>query len=420
VIPVPFNEPGIATPTNPINGETSSYGWQVLNALKPIAGTKFFNSISTEPYNTNDGGNVDLRVPYVGYSPNATLFQARGVSAYNSLQTQLQRRMTHHIQATVSYTYGHALDEQSDVGLFFTGDNPSNLRDSYASADFDQTHTFTTAFVFTSPNLVREHTIAGKFVNGWQLSGIVVAESGEPFSLYEFDGAVGSLYFGNFPSLANPVIGIKNGSNPKSALTGHVGAFQTAGGNYLGAIDVTQVNVNLVQPGNKGVPACTGNEPCDYFENDFTPGQRNIFRQSFQKRADVSLTKSVRLGEKFLGQYAFNVFNLTNTPSFDVPSNSASISAGQVNSTTLAPNSPGNPTASAVTYKSTTADGQVLTYQGGEGTLGPLAANSTGTQATLYKLPVKATDGGTTSTFGAVRNTIGGSRAIEMSVHLLF
>ena len=31
VIPIPFNEPGIATPSNPIWGETSSYGMEVMN-----------------------------------------------------------------------------------------------------------------------------------------------------------------------------------------------------------------------------------------------------------------------------------------------------------------------------------------------------------------------------------------------------
>ena len=31
VIPIPINEPGIATPTNPIWGETSTYGMEVLN-----------------------------------------------------------------------------------------------------------------------------------------------------------------------------------------------------------------------------------------------------------------------------------------------------------------------------------------------------------------------------------------------------
>jgi len=398
VIPVPFNEPGIATATSPINGETSSYGYQVLNQNSPVAsGTKtYYNSIASEPYNTYDGGNIDLRVPYVGYSPNAALFKAAGVSAYNSFQSQLDKRMSKNVQATVSYTWSHALDEQSDVGLFFTGDNPNKLRDSYASADFDQTHTLTGQFVFNLPDTKPQSSLLGKFVDGWQMSGIVVAESGEPYSLYEYNGAVGSLYFGNYPTLANPVLGIKNGSNPKSALTGHVGAYQTAAGGYIGAINVTQVQPNYLQPGQKGIPACTSSGPCDYFETDFTPGQRNIFRQSFQKRADISFNKSVHISERYSALYSFSVYNITNTPSFDVPQNSASIGQGYVASTAKGSSTPGY--------------GQVVTTAGGEPT----------TLTSLYKAPTTNADGSTPTTFGAVRNTIGGSRAIEMSLHLNF
>jgi hypothetical protein len=406
VIPLPFNEPKIATPGAGVNDQTSSYGYEVLNQNSPIAGTKYYNAISTEPYDTYDGGNIDLRVPYVGYSPNAALFTAAGVSSYNALQTQLEKRMSKHVQATVAYTWSHALDEQSDVGLFFTGDNPDHLRDSYASADFDRTHTLTAAFVFTSPNVVNEHGVLGKILDGYQLTGIAVGESGQPYSLYEYDGAVGSLYFGNYPTLANPVLGIKNGSNPASALTGHVGAFQSAGGGYIGAINVSQLNVNLLQPGQKGIPSCTTSEPCDYFENDFTPGQRNIFRQSFQKRADLSLNKRLEISDRVSALYSFSVYNVTNTPSFDVPSNSASIAQGYVKSTATGSATPGY--------------GQVVTTQGGEGSLGANAAASTGTLGQLYKLPSTNADGSTQSTFGAVRNTIGGSRAIEMSLHLTF
>jgi Carboxypeptidase regulatory-like domain len=416
VIPVPFNEPGIATPTNPIHGETSSYGYQVLNQNSPVAvaggtaakptTTTYFNSISTEPYNTPDGGNIDLRVPYVGYSPNAALFNAAGVSAYNALQTQVEKRMSHHLQGTLSYTYSHALDEQSDIGLFFTGDNPNRLRDSYGSADFDRTHILSSAFVFTLPDTKPQASLLGKVVNGWQLSGIVIAQSGQPYSLYEFNGAVGSLYFGNFPSLINPVLGIKNGSNPKSALTGRTGAGEASDG-YLGAIDVSQLAVNELQPGQKGIPNCTANEPCDTFETDFTPGQRNIFRQAFQKRADVSVTKSVKIGERFAALYSFNVFNLTNTPSFDIPNNSANIGQGDV-STTLK--------ATGNNSYAESAFGQVVTTPGGEGN----SATNSGTFSQLYKTPLKNTDGSTTSSFCAVRNTIGSARIIEMQLHLNF
>jgi len=402
VIPLPFNEPGIATPTNPINGETSSYGYQVLNQNSPVAvGAKTaYNSISTEPYNTFSGGNIDLRVPYIGYSPNAALFTAAGISSYNSLQAQVVKRTSKHTQGTLSYTWGHALDEQSDLGLFFTGDNPDHLRDSYASADFDRTNTLTASYVLTSPDIVREKNLLSKFTNDWQLSGIVVAQSGQPYSLYDFDGAVGSIFFGNDPTLLNPVLGIKNGSNPKSALTGRKGQFQDTAGDYLGAIDTTQLNVNYLAPGQKGVPLPTSaSEPSDIFETDFTPGQRNIFRQSFQKRADVSVTKTVRIGERYSALYSFNVFNVTNTSSFDVPNNSSSIGAGRVKSTTGSTN---------------------LTEQFGQVVTGPTAAAESTAQSTLYTYPTVLSDGATTSTFGAVRNTIGGSRIIEMSLHLNF
>jgi hypothetical protein len=393
VIPVPFNEPGIATPSNPINGETSSYGYEVLNANSPAAGGKY-NPISTEPYNTYDGGNIDLRVPYIGYSPNAALFRAAGVSAYNALIAQATQRFSKFVSFQASYTFSHALDEQSDVGLFFTGDNPNKLRDSYASADFDRTHIFTLAYRFTLPGYKSPSTLVGKFTNGWQITGLTTLQSGQPYSLYEYDGAVGSLYFGNYPTLANPILGIKNGSNPRSALTGHSGAYlnvTTPGSySYIPAIDPTQLQVNYVAPGNKGVPACTNNEPCDIFENDFTPGQRNIFRQSPQRDADVSFEKLTKFTERFTLRYDFSIFNVTNTTSLDVPNNSASVSQSKL---TLAKS------GASVAY------GQVATTQ----------ATQTADQTRLYVTPTL----GATS-FGSVRNTIGQPRTIEMSLHLLF
>ena len=388
VIPVPFNEPGVATPSSPIHGETSSYGWEVLNANSPNG--KFFNPISTEPYNTTDGGNIDFRVPYVGYSPNSALFRAIGVSSYNSLETHVVKTLSHYSQFGASYTFSHSLDEQSDVGLFFTGSDSAHLRDSYASSDFDRTHIFQLQYLLQLPKFAKDSTLLGKFTNGWQLVGLATLQSGEPYSLYEFDGAVGSLFFGNFPTLNNPVLGIKNPSNPKSALTGHIGAFQTknANGSYssIPAIDPSQLQMANLQPGQKGIPTCVGSEPCDIFENDFTPGQRNIFRQSFQKDADVSVQKITNFGDRFSARYSLDIFNLTNTPSFDVPNNNADISQGRLGSSV--------------------AFGQVLS---GSGSAQQTAFNS------LYIQPTIGT-----GTFGAVRNTIGGSRTIEMSLHFVY
>jgi hypothetical protein len=404
VIPVPFNQPGIATPTNPINGETSSYGYEVLNTAS-LTG-KYYNPISTEPYDSYDGGNIDLRVPYVGYSPNAALFEAAGISDYNALEAHVEKRLTNYTSFTVAYTFSHALDEQSDVGLFFTGDNPNNLHDSYAKADFDRTHILNLAYVFQLPKLVSDSRLLGKFTNGWQLAGIARLQSGQPFSLYEYDGAVGSIYFGNYPTLANPVIGIKDGAHPKSALTGHPGTqltnvvtstptsgtTQSVSYSYVPYIDPSQLQINRLAPGQKGIPLPVGNEPADVFENDFTPGQRNIFRQGSQKDADISLQKVTRFNDRFSARYTFDVYNVTNTFSPDVPNNSATISASKLTAATA---------GTAVAY------GQVAT----SGT--PSGQEQTDYNR-LYTTPPA------TNSFGAVRNAIGEPRTVEMSLHLLF
>jgi hypothetical protein len=57
----------------------------------------------------------------------------------------------------------------------------------------------------------------------------------------------------------------------------------------------------------------------DPYETTFTNGQRNIFRQPWQRRADVSLLKTTKLTERFSLKYTLDVFNLTNTASFDIP-----------------------------------------------------------------------------------------------------
>jgi hypothetical protein len=414
VIPIPFNEPGIATPSTPINGETSTYGFEVLNS-NSFTGYDY-NPIANEPWNSEDGGNADFRTPYIGYSPNAALFRTVGVSAYDSLQAHVEKRLSHHIQAGVSYTWGHALDEQSDIGLFFTGDNPNHLRDSWASSDFDRTHTTTVNFQATLPNAAKPHSLLAYATNDWSMTGIGVFQSGEPYSLYEYYGAVGSAYFGDYPTLMNPVLPIKDPKLAKSAaLTGNPGDMRGVGGEYIPTIDPSQIAINYIAPGNKGVPVSTGNDPQDIYETDFAPtNQRNIFRQAFQKRLDLSFRKTFKVSERISVQYAFNVFNVTNTTSLDVPQDQTEIRQSDACSN-VANAVPGNNCdAGYVNY------GQIAT--------GNSSVEQTQALNNLDQLPTYTGSGKSTripitangANFGSVTGTIGGNRAITMGLHIVY
>jgi hypothetical protein len=433
VIPIPFNEPGLATASNPIHGETATYGFQVLNQ-NSFSGYDY-NSIAGEPWNTEDGGNTDFRAPYVGFSPNAALFETVGTSAYDALETHVEKLLSHHFQFGASYTWSHALDEQSDVGIFFTGDNPNNLRDSYAASDFDRTNVFSANFLVKLPNAARDHSVLSYVTNDWNLAGIGVIQSGEPYSLYEFYGAVGSAYFGDFPTLMNPVLPIKNPSNPKSALTGNRGSFRSGGGSYIPTIDPSQIAINYLAPGQKGVPISTGNDPQDIYETDFVPGQRNLFRQPYQKRLDISIRKTFHITEKLALQYEFNIFNVTNTTSLDVPQNQTQIRQNSACSASAI--SEGNncsPSDYFVNYGQIVASNSPADQQSALTNLDqkPIASG-TGKSTTIpLTLPVgigscsasqsvsSAGCPNNGANFGSITGTIGGSRAVTMGIHITY
>jgi hypothetical protein len=437
VIPIPFNEPGIATTSNPIWGEQYSYGFQVLNQNLPKHQYDY-NSIALEPWNTADGGNTDFRTPYVGYSPNAALFKTVGNSAYDALQTQLEKRLSHNFLVGASYTWSHALDEQSDIGLFFTGNDPKNLRNSWASSDFDRTSVFSADFQVLLPNTAKVNSLASYVVNDWSLTGIGIAQSGEPYSLYEFYGAVGSINFGDYPTLMNPVLGVKDPTSVKKSLTGNSGAFRGPGGSYIPTIDPTQIAINYLAPGEKGIPVSTGSDPQDIYETDFAPGQRNLFRQAAQKRLDLSLRKTFHATGKLTMQYEFNVFNVTNTTSLDVPMDQAQIRQNSAcsNSAITAGNNcePGKyyyvnygqivTSSNPADQQSALANLDELPYSTGSGknltvpTFIPLGATgscvSGGSNVTPNGCPNNA------STFGSVSNTIGSNRVVTMGIHITY
>src|SRR5258708_23275250 len=96
VIPVPFNQARIASPTHPINGQIYSYGYQLVdNSFSPIALPNYNGASQRNYLNTYEGGNIDLRFPYVVHSSESESYKAAGISAYNALQTHVEKRISH-------------------------------------------------------------------------------------------------------------------------------------------------------------------------------------------------------------------------------------------------------------------------------------------------------------------------------------
>ena len=102
--------------------------------------------------------------------------QTNGRSSYNSLQTNAVHRFSHNFQAQVAYTYAHSIDDGSASSGLETGgggrSNPYNFASERGNSTFDIEHTVRVNGVYTLPFK------GNKFVQGWQISGIMTADLG--------------------------------------------------------------------------------------------------------------------------------------------------------------------------------------------------------------------------------------------------
>jgi hypothetical protein len=224
------------------------------------------------------------------------------------------------------------------------------------------------------PKFFSASTIKGRIADGWALTGLTVIQSGQPYSVVDYSGAVGSIYYSVNNGIGNPIVPL-SGCSPKQALTGATGA--TPGSPALKA---SCFGLPLLAPGalNGAIPS---NDP--YETNFIVKGQRNIFRQSWQRRADLSLVKLTQVTERSSLRYSFDVFNLTNTASFDIPIDDVS---------------------------------QNINFNGFPVVGTPSTLNPCNTQfsGSLYVCPT------TGSGLGIVNKTIGSARQIQMSLNLTF
>ncbi|HTG60517.1 MAG TPA: TonB-dependent receptor [Terriglobia bacterium] len=321
VQPIPFNQPKIATTQNPVNGQVYSFGYNAIDSMGSCIPAESVPGQNGTCVNTPTGGNTDLRVPYIGYSPNSVYYEAEGISNYNALEFSVNKRLSHGLQINGSYTWSHSLDEGSGLGLFFNGNDPLNLRSAYGSSDFDRTHVFNISYLYQFPTSGSASSVVKQLVNGWSISGITTLESGQPYSVYDYSGAVASLYYSANDFITNPLVPLVSGQTSQSAqLQGTTGV--NAGKPVL---NVNSFGIPLVQPGQSGVPPCqttvNGEMVCDNVETTYGDAGRNLFRGPFQTRWDFAIQKATKLSERFNLNFRTDFLNLFNHPSFDTPNN---------------------------------------------------------------------------------------------------
>jgi hypothetical protein len=258
-----------------------------------------------------------------------------GVSNYNGLVASFQHRFTHWGQGIfqANYTYGHALDEQSNGGMFLFSlgsplpQDPNNIRGSYGNAEYDVRHSFNANYVWEVPvkSVLRGHG-SDYLVKGWQISGTIFARGGLPYTVFDNVFLPAQNFFG-------PLFAVPAGPITTSRSCG-TGAVIPAAPNPCLPPQVLpdgtpNPNAVFVQSGcatgfNVGnLPGPSG--PCSGASVSFAQG-RNRFRGPGYFNTDFAIMKNTKIPrwESATLGIGFQFFNLFNHPNFRTPDNSIS------------------------------------------------------------------------------------------------
>ncbi|HEY6231219.1 MAG TPA: TonB-dependent receptor [Pyrinomonadaceae bacterium] len=245
-------------------------------------GTAFLSSAATNI--------LDQIRPFRGYR-SINMITPQFNSNYHSLQISAARRFSGASQINAAYTWSRNLtDSPNDRSN--APQNSYNIRDEYQRATLDRTHVLTINYIYELPFFQKQEGFTGKLLGGWQASGIVVYNSGLPFSAVtsSFDAAG----LGNNPALIA-------GNRPNLLCDPNANAphtwqqwFNTA---CFQANPTTNAGI-INQVGSAG---------------------RGIIEGPPTKRVDFTMTKNIRFGENTQLQLrgeAFNVFNQVNFRTF--------------------------------------------------------------------------------------------------------
>jgi hypothetical protein len=202
-----------------------------------------------------------------------TLTRNRASSDYNALQAQFQRRLTNGLQALASYSWSHALDEDSvDNGT---------IRPVRGNASFDVRHLFASAITYDIP-VPSNHAFAKATLGGWSFDTTLHAQSAAPVDI------IGA-------NVVNPADGTLVGNRP----------------NVIAGVPLYIDDPAL--PGGRAINRAAFSLPA---AGQFGNLGRNVVRGFGAWQIDTALRREFKLKESLRLQFRAEAFNLLNHPNF--------------------------------------------------------------------------------------------------------
>ncbi|MCC6860175.1 MAG: carboxypeptidase regulatory-like domain-containing protein [Bryobacterales bacterium] len=230
--------------------------------------------------------------PLKGFS-NLNLATHGAYANYNSLQTTWTRARGRYT-LSMNYTFSKALGIQTGTGTSPSIGDQFNMRNNYGVMPSNRTHIFNAAYSVELGNFARNR-IAGGFVNGWQVSGLLQLQSGANLTGYRSNDFGMNTNSYKIPGTTFNVSNVSLLGTPNLSLRPLITCDPTAnlGENQYLDQACFAMPTQVGQNGPNTLPVIYG------------PGFFN---------ADLGLFKNFDLSESKRLQFRFNGYNFLNHP----------------------------------------------------------------------------------------------------------
>jgi len=277
------------------------------------------------PFVTNcDTGNGSC-LPYIRF---LNFLGNQSTSGYHSLQTTLTHRYSKGLYLLAGYTWSHAIDTAGNTSnLGYAPQDSLNYAAEKGNGDYDIRHRFTLSATYDLPS----RKSWGQLLEGWQVTGIFQAETGQP--VLQYDNSDDLTLTGEGPGNAN---------NDRWNIIGDPGKFKVSTNGFErhfagDPVCDTVATTQELQDALNWAGWCWESNGTIIYPNAFgTYGNmgRNIMRGPKFVNLDFSAGKSWKLTERLHLQLRAEVFNILNHANFSYPTGSlASRNMGKLRNT---------------------------------------------------------------------------------------
>jgi hypothetical protein len=307
-------------------GYVASTGVKLLNRvqLNPASVTATATSANTNGRRLYNQLYAQQAADYGGAVYAGITGQASNANSnYNSMQLSLTKQRSHGLMMNHAYTWSHALDASSSLRVNGVG-NIYNRALDYGNGDTDVRHRYVMTADYDLPKVSSNRGFLGKTLGGWNVSGVLSAQAGLPFSVVEPDDrALTGGLGGNRPDAVGGKIAF---ADPRSNSYGKQNSYFNGTGGATGA---AATNPYFHRVGSAASAAKGAGRYGTLGRNTLIgPGLANV---------DVKIAKTFHVTERHTLNFraeAFNVFNHTNfiNPSSTTGANIGSSSFGRITS----------------------------------------------------------------------------------------